>query len=282
MLPNYEFIVCSCIYNRTNSLKTYMESLLTPENRKHNFHIYLVLNFDELWPKHQAIDDTCHALNNVDWQSIGLTAREAKDWYDVLPTPNLGLSGYNLGLEIGKTLNYTPVLCMNDDVIVDKSIFKLLEYPTEVFRDKILTPIRQETIGAIGPCYDSKCVGCMVHQEYKPENKGYRWSDYLVGHAQLITPYALKKDFRYPANLCCGFGAYDVAQSMILLSLELNLLVNYEVYCTFPDNKESHFHNGLSNRWDKLNKPWKEMTQKLDKFQEKHKEKYGFNKWYFD
>lgn len=280
MFPEYDFIVCTCIYNRTNTLKPYMESLLKNKN-KNKFHIYLVVNFDELWPKHQALDDVRVALNSVDWQSVGLTHREAQDYYDILPTPNLGLSGYNLGLEIGKTFNNTPVLCCNDDTVFPPKFNKLLEYPiTAILEGKEVT-IDPNKIGAIGPCYNNKVIGCMKHQEYKENNNKFLQVDFIVGHCQLITSNALRKGFRYDSDLCTGFGPYDIAQSMIMLSLELNIFVNPNLCFTFPEDKESHFHCNKPQKWDHLKSGWDKMQKNLENFQLEQKKKYGFNKWYF-
>ena len=295
MLPQNDFIISTCIYNRTNSIKTYMESLLTPENRKsiYKFHIYLTLNFDELWPKHQAIDDMSFALGQVDWQKLGLTAREAKDWYDVLPTPNIGLSGYNLGFEISKSTNYCHVLCCNDDTVFPKEqwMSKLLVLPTEVYYDskgslaalssKQKIKIRPESIGIVAPTYIH--CGSMRHQQYQPDEDFYIVGDFCVGHVQMVTTNALRKGFRYEPAQCTGFGSYDIYQSMWMCANELNTVMHHSLPFDFPESKESHFHNGLSNRWDnKLSSVWKGMTANLDVYQAEHIKKHNGNKWFWE
>ncbi len=282
MFPKYDLIVCTNVYHRTSTIKDYMEAFLANTKKETKYHIYFVVNYDEQWPKGAALDDMDYALNQVDWIKYGMEQFDGKQLYSILCIPNIGLSGFNIGLEIGKTLNYTPVLCINDDTLPCLGWEKLLTYPKIAIREGKEVPIREETIGVLAPTYIN--CGSMKFQQFIKNKNHFTWGDYVVGHAQLITPHALKKNFRYDSEQCQGWGAYDIFQSMKILSLELNLIINHGVGFDFPNSEESHFHEFNPEKFHvKLDPLWKEMQNKMETFQKNvHIKKYGFNKWYFE
>lgn len=280
MYPKYDVIICTNVYNRTHTLASYMEAFLSNTKKETRYHIYFIANYDEMWSKGTALDEIRYDLDMVDWVKFGLTAFDGKTMYDVMSTPNIGLSGYNLGIELGKTLN-CPVLCMNDDTLVPKGWEKLLEMPKTAVLEGKEVQIDPSKVGIIGPTYTN--CGAMTHQKYNPTETGYLQCDFTVGHCQLVTLNAIKKGFRYDSEKCLGFGPYDIAASVINCSLELNSFVCKGLPFDFPESKESHFHNGSHEKFDaKLTPIWKDMQSRLEAFQKDiHVAKYGHNKWYF-
>lgn len=269
---NLDVIIGTCIYNRTHTLKTYFESLI--KNTEVKYRVYLIVNFDELWPEEVALREITKICEEI-------SLPENLD-VNIIFTDNLGLMGYNIPLEFGRIYDI-PVLLCNDDTIFAKdwTTHLLNENITMVEREGKQVPINPKTIGCIGPCYVEP--GCMKHQKFWPAHRGYKQGDFVVGHVQLITREALRRGFTFDPNLCSIFGPFDIYQSMKLLSMELNVVISQECCFDFPDSKESHFHNGDHQRFsDKFSNMWKEMQERLNNFQKLHIAKYGFNKQYFD
>lgn len=274
-----EVVICTNIYNRYNTLNSYLESfsrslLINPIKHEMIF----VVNEDNNWNHCEAKSILQRMLDDV-YEKQGVNAT-------VLDVSNLGLMGYNIGLEIGRMYE-CPVLCCNDDVVFPSNWSNLLTLPKKATRINETTQlpeekaIKPESIGVIGPCYVEP--GCMKHQKYDENRKNYDWVDYIVGHCQLVTTNAIKKGFTYEPEICTKFGPYDVYQSMWMCSHELNTLVNREVCFDFPNSKESHFHQGNDQKFNGiLGNCWNTMDSNLTAYQNKHKQKWGYNKWYFE
>lgn len=269
-----KFVIGTCVYNRTHTLPAYFKALA--EKTKNPFHLYLVVNYDELWTEAEANK----AMNEV--MTLDNVFPES---YTVIYTPNLGLQGYNIALEAAKILDVPCFLC-NDDInpITQDWDEELLTIPTEanVYQQGLKT-IRPETVGVLAPTYVN--AGCNLYQEYK-ENPTERWygSVSCIGHAQMITLNAVRKDFKFESEWCGIFGPFDIFQANWMAYHSLNTVVCRRVCFDFPNSQESAFSNGKPEKFTaKLTPIWEKMHNLIHKeYREMHLAKYGFNKWWHE
>lgn len=265
-----DVIICTCIYNRTSTLESYIKSLFSSDYGDTKFHIYFIINYDEIFPKQKAVNETYAILQDYDSSK-----------FTFFVTENIGLTGgFNIGINCAKYLGNIPIILANDDICWPKNWTKLLELPNKAMLEGKEVNINPESIGCIAGTY--KDCGAMRHQLYDENKKGYTIFDYVVGHCQLITSSALKKGFEFDPKVCNLFGPADIYQSVRLLYDELNLLVCHDVCFDFHKNENSHFSEGDSGKFtEKLTPMWNDMQYKTMEFQKLHIAKHGFNKWNF-
>lgn len=265
---DFDFIICTNVYNRVDTLPHYFKSLKENTSFSKRFHVYMIVNYDKDWMPwgRYGNEFTDSLLESEDLDP---------DCFSQVWTPNVGLLGYNIGFTFARNFGNCPVVCCNDDTVFATRDWdtKLLTLPTKVMREGVEVPIRPESIGAIGPCYVNP--GCMKHQKYDDTQHGFTQHNFIVGHSQLVTTAAIEKGFMYYPEICSKFGPFDIAQSMFMLDKQLNLLVNHDVCMDFPNSQESHFHEGDPGRWDYLRAEWQGMQQRLEAFQAKYKERNG-------
>lgn len=273
-----KLIIGTCVYNRTWTLPHYFKAL--QEKTKNPFHVYLIVNYDELWSEKEAKDAVFR---------VQLECRE-KDLVSnpvtIVFTYNLGLGGgYNIALEAAKNLDVPCFLC-NDDVIPLTNDWDeiLLTMPTEEIEvyQHGMKKIRPESIGVVAPTYVN--FGCMGHQKVDPQNlvSPYFGCDYVVGHSQMITLNAIRKDFKFESEYCTQFGPMDIFQSEWMGYHELNTIVNKKVVFDFPNSEESAFSCGDNKFSEKLTPVWQQMSLNLEKYRKMKIDKFGFNKWWYE
>lgn len=265
-----DFLIGTCIYNRTKTLKYYMDSLL--ENTNGKFHIEFIVNHDEMWKEDKALEEISAQLENYPTELMSITV-----------SPNCGLLGYNIALNEAKLQDFTPILLCNDDTVFTTKDWdkKLLQYPNKSLREGKEVNVNSEKVGFIGPTYQSP--GSMRHQQYSNNIHGFNQVDFLSGHATLVTKNALNKNFEFDPKYCEIFGPFDIFLSMWTCYNELNTYVNHDVCFDFPNSQESHFHEGDYGKFtEKLKPMWDKMQKQLEEYQKLHIAKHGFNKWYYE
>lgn len=273
------FVIGTNIYFRTWALPHYFKAFA--EKTKNPFHLYLIVNYDELWAREEAENSISKVI-----ESLALNL-DKKNEYSFIYSYNLGLGGgYNMALEAAKNLDVPCFLC-NDDVMPITQDWDelLLTMPTEEIEvyQHGMKKIRPESVGCVGPTYVN--FGCMGHQKVDQNNpiSPYYGCDYVVGHAQMITLNAVRKDFKFESEYCTKYGAMDIWQSEWMGMHELNTIVNKKVVFDFPNSAESSFCGTDSAKFvNKITPQWEQMSANLKKYRDLKEAKFGFNKWWFE
>ncbi len=272
-----EIVICTNIYNRTQTLPSYFDSFCKATSKP--CHLMFNVNYDELWPEEEARNAVSLAFDAYDEDHLKNYGHTISINY----IPNTGLMGYNLGITLAKIYD-VPVLLCNDDVVFGEGwCDALTKLPEEVLMDGFLVKVDPKSIGAVGPVYVHP--GSMRHQEFNPSMQGtpYRLVDFVVGHATLLTVNAVRAGVDFDPKHCQIYGPMDVFLSQNLILHELNTLVCYDTCFDFYDSKESAFHNGDSNKFrEKLTPLWNKMADHLkNEFQPLNNKKWGYNRWSF-
>lgn len=261
-----DVVICTCIYNRTWTLPYYMESLL--RTTKGKYKLLFILNYDENFPHDKAIESFEEKMKPF-------------TGYDLFVVPNCGLKGFNYGLDLGKHYNCPVMLCNDDIVFGDDWERWMLHTPiTEVNRDGQNVEISQGSVGVVAPCYYDP--GCMKHQRYNSmEEHNYSQHYFVVGHAQVITKAALDKHFEFKDEFCTKYGPFDLYQATMMQYLGLNQVVARRTCFSFPNNQESHFHEGDVGKFTSLTSQWATMENNVKMLKQKVINKWGCDRWSF-
>lgn len=263
----FDVSICTCIYNRTWTLPHYMKSLL--ETTKGCYHLLFILNYDNNFPHDLALERF-----EKEMKPFGKN-------YDLYIVPNCGLKGFNYGIEAGKHYK-CPVMLCNDDTVFgqDWERWLLNTEISKVNRDGQDVEIDPNSVGVVAPCYFDP--GCMKHQRYNSmDEHNYSQHYFVVGHAQVITKAALDKHFEFKDEYCTKYGPFDLYQATMMQYLGLNQIVARRTCFSFPNDKESHFHDGDPGKFTHLTGQWAEMENNVKQLKQDVIRKWGSDKWAF-